>query len=44
MPVVLIAAAMFGSGLIEQIGLTTNVAIGPILLIAAVAMALRNVR
>ena len=41
-PVILIAAAMFGSGLIEQIGLATNVALGPVLLIAAIVFALRN--
>ena len=42
MPVILIAAAMFGSGLIEQIGLATNVAIGPMLLIAAGVYAIRS--
>lgn len=42
MPVILIAAAMFGSGLIEQIGLATNVSLGPILLIAAIVFALQN--
>ena len=42
MPVILIAAAMFGSGLIEQIGLATNISLGPILLVAAIVFALRN--
>ena len=42
MPVILIAAAMFGSGLIEQIGLATNISLGPVLLIAAIVFALRN--
>jgi len=41
-PVLLIAAAMFGSALIEQVGLATNVALGPILLIAAIVSALRR--
>lgn len=43
-PVILIAAAMFGSGVIEQIGLATHVALGPIVLIAAIVFALRNSR
>ncbi len=42
MPFILIAAAMFGSALIEQIGLTTNVSIGPMLLIAAGVYAIRS--
>ncbi|MDB4766891.1 DUF2029 domain-containing protein [bacterium] len=41
LPVVLIAAAMFGSGLIEKVGLTTNLSLGPVLLIIALVAALR---
>jgi len=40
LPVILIAAAMFGSGLIEKVGLTTNLSIGPVLLILALVAAL----
>ncbi len=42
MPVILIAAAMFGSPLLERVGLTTSVALGPLLLIAAGVYAIRN--
>ena len=43
LPVVLIAAAMFGSGLIEKIGLITNLSLGPVLLILALIAALKTI-
>lgn len=42
LPVAFIAAALLGSGLIEQFGLVTNIALGPILLIAAIVSALHD--
>ena len=42
LPVAFIAAALLGSGLIEQFGLVTNIALGPTLLIAAIVSALHD--
>ena len=42
LPVTLIAVAVFGSGLIEKVGLMTNISLGPVLLILALVAALRT--
>ena len=44
LPVILIAAAMFGSKLIEKFGLMTNLSLGPVLLILALMAVLRTTR
>ena len=42
LPVALIVAAMFGSSLIERIGLMTNLLLGPVILILALFTAIRT--